>query len=76
MKLSDMAMDLAASIWMQPCTRDELYERGVVKNISSYSFDILLDIAFKRKWIYQSGSILKTYKSAVDFLNKNDYELY
>ncbi len=72
----EMAMDLAASLWIKPCSYDDLFERKVLKSVSEYSFRIIVNIAKDRRYIYEKGDKLYCYKKAVvEVLNPEGYEL-
>jgi len=71
-----MAMDLSASLWLSPCSFEELYNRGVLEGVSQYSFNTILNIAKSKNWIYERGDILYCYKKTVkNVLNPEGYEL-
>ena len=77
-EFKNLAMDLAASIWWQPATWDELYERKItsLKNASQYMFDRVVKLAVAKGWIYEKGETYYCYKKTVkEILNKNGYEI-
>ncbi len=75
-ELQKMAMDLAASLWLNPCSYDELYERKVLKHISEYNFRTVVNIAEHRGYIYEKGEKLYCYKKTViNVLNPEGYEM-
>lgn len=74
--LKYMSMDLCASLWYSPCSHDNLFERKVIKSISEYGFNTILNIAKKRGWIYERNGVLYCYKNTViKILNPNGYEI-
>ncbi len=74
--LKDMKMDVAASLWIEPCTFDELFKRSVIKNISEYAFNTVVKMAKASGYIYERGEILYCYKKTVkQILNPEGYEL-
>lgn len=75
-QLKSMAMDLAASLWIKPCSYDELYNRKVLKSINEYNFRTIVNIAKNRGYIYEKGDKLKCYRKTVEnILNPEGYEL-
>jgi hypothetical protein len=75
-QLQSMAMDLAASLWIKPCSYDELYNRKVLKSIDEYNFRTIVNIAKSKGYIWQKGEQLKCYRKTVEkVLNPEGYEL-
>jgi len=76
--IKEVAMCLAASIWYQPGTFDELFKRkiDVLKNASEYGFNTVLMLAKSRGWIYEKGDVWYCYKKTViEVLNPNGFEI-
>lgn len=72
---SQKIMDLAASLWLAPATRQELYDR--LSHFGGESFvDNLMYFAFSKNWIYERGTKMYCYKSTyLNVLVPNGYEL-
>lgn len=71
-------MDIAASIWIQPGTLEQLHSRKIesIKTADEYSLNSLLLSAKKRGWIYQKKETWHCYKKTVlDVLNPYGYDL-
>lgn len=69
----DIKMDIAASLWIQPCTFEELCKR---LNVAQFGFHSIVNSALNDGWIYEDkNEVLHCYKKTVKMLNKNDYDL-
>ena len=76
--LKETTMCLAASIWHQPATFDELYKRkiDVLANASEYMFNVVLMSAKSKGWIYEKGDVWYCYKKTVkEVLNPAGFEI-
>lgn len=73
--ITDMVKVIAASLWIQPATYEELVERFSGK-YSEYSIYLMFRGALAKKWIYQKGETYYTYKkTVVEILNPDGYAL-
>jgi hypothetical protein len=69
-------MDIAASIWYNPGTYEELYDRKIesMKHASEHMFFTTINIAKSNGWVYEKNGIYRCYKSTVlNVLNPNGY---
>lgn len=76
--LKEITMCLAASIWHQPATFDELYKRkiDVLKHASEYMFNTVLMSAKSKGWIYEKDNTWYCYKKTVkEVLNPSGFEI-
>lgn len=74
--LKTLQMDIAASLFMKPCTFEVLMERDFLKNTSEYGVEIQLKSMEMKGWIYFKNDKYFTYKSTVkNILNPEGYEL-
>lgn len=74
--LTEIQMDIAASLWGKPAIFEQLMERDFLKHRSEHGIAILLQMMDKKGWIYQKGRIYFTYQSTViKILNPEGYEL-
>ena len=57
-ELKTLAMDVAASLWLQAASFDDLYLRKIesLKNMSEWSFNCILVMAKEKDWIYMKGN--------------------
>jgi hypothetical protein len=77
-EISNLAMDLAASIWLKPACFEDLYARKIksFENSSEYMFYRIVKIAESKNWIYRRGEIYYCYKKTVKkILNPAGYEM-
>lgn len=77
-EISELAMDIAASLWLKPATFEELYARKIesLKNSSEFMFDRIIKIAQSKRWIYLKGETYYTYKNTIiSVLNPSGYEM-
>lgn len=66
-------MDIAASLWLIPCTFEELCKR---LDKPEYGTHTIVNIILKKGWIYKKGSTLFCYKKTVkEVLNPAGYGL-
>ena len=71
-------MCLAASIWHNPATFEELFERkiDILEHASEYMFNTVLQSAKSRGWIYEKNDIWYCYKKTVkQVLNPAGFEI-
>ena len=59
--LQQLKKDIAASIYMQPCTEEELSQRDFLKNVSFYGVQRLV-MSLEQDAIYYRGEVLHVYK--------------
>jgi len=70
---TDIKMDIAASLWMKPCTFEELCKRF---NVAQFGFHSIVNSAIKDGWIYEKkDETLRCYKKTAKMLNTKGYEL-
>ena len=75
-QIKELKMDIAASLWIVPCSEAELMERDFLKNRSPEMIQRLLLQMETDKWIYMKGDMLFCYGRTVKhILNPNGYEL-
>lgn len=76
-EIKDIKMDIAASLFMCPCTEEELLERDFLKNKSKFIIQKLIQQITTDGWIFETKSgLLCCYKKTVkNILNPNGYEL-
>ena len=72
MSLTDIKYDACASLWMQPCTFEELCKR---MDKTGYLYFKLISGAMSDGLIYEKGNILYCYKKTAKLLNQKGYEL-
>ena len=65
---------VAASIYILPCTLDDLLQRDFLKGYSEYSVDRILQMLENDKWVYQRGEVYHTYKKIAEN-ELSEYEL-
>lgn len=67
---------IAASLWIEPATFEELAERFKDKYAQQSIWSLVVIAKNHRKWIYQRGETYFTYKkTVVEVLNPNDWDL-
>lgn len=76
-EIKDIKMDIAASLFMCPCTEEELLERDFLKGKSVFMTQKLIQQIIADGWIFETKSgLLCCYKKTVkNILNPNGYEL-
>ena len=72
MSLTDIKYDACASLWMQPCTFEELCKR---MDKTEYLYWKLINGAISDGLIYEKGNMLYCYKKTAKILNQKGYEL-
>lgn len=65
MSLKDFRRDTLATLWLSPCTLEELHERDFVKHLTQIALDALVRHLIGEGLIYETKSgVLKAYKEA------------
>jgi hypothetical protein len=73
MSILDLKYDACASIWMSPCTFEELCERLDKPQLGFWS---IIKVALDDGLLYQHGEVLKCKKTTAKMLNTKGYELH
>lgn len=73
--LTLIQQEIAASLWMLPCTFEELCKRDFLKGKSEYGVQVIMGLIENKGWIYQRGDKYYCYKSTAKMLNREGYEL-
>ena len=76
--IRNISICLTASIWFQPGTSEELFERKIEKlqYASEYMFNIILMSAKAKGWIYEKNNIWFCYKkTAIEVLKPNGFDI-
>ncbi len=81
--MNELILDIAASIFISPCTEDEFMKRDIVKNKAKYAVQRLIMI-LEKDAIYYKGEKMFVYKEwakkklkdyDLDFRSKKEKEL-
>lgn len=74
--LRELKKDIAASLYMEPATFEELVQREFLINRAEFGISLLLNQMEIDKWIYMRGEVYHTYKKFAESPEMSEYELY
>lgn len=75
-EISTLIEEISASIWMCPCTMEELCKRDFLKDRSEYGISTLVNIGKSKGFLYWKKDIIHCYKKTViEVLNPKGYQL-
>lgn len=75
MSLSIQMKDIAASLWCNPATFEELCKREFLLNTSIYGIDYMLYEMQKKDWIYEKNGAYYTYKKFAQSEDMSEFDL-
>lgn len=74
-EINTILKEMAASIYMKPCTFDELRKRDFMRGKSEYGVNVLTNMLLQKDWCYMKKDVFYTRKKFAEGKEMSEYGL-